>query len=375
MYKDRNEQHTIISIIFAAVLIVISGFSAAGCEEERIDVIVDNYLEFLEITPEQEPVIKAMLNTARSIVEDYYKIRDAAEQSKTRKMTKDDLLNMRIDLLKRLSPVMESISQELNNNQRLLWRRSELYYFYTEIRRYALDNYNKAHKLSFEKTVTPGFLKQPKEGVFALDPIEQWTIYFGLPMYPNLAGDISNSMPPAARLTFPISIQATLMDTTLLVRESDIALAYPQDISPESVIEMRVLLHTRLHSNYVDINNWIPFLELSNGAEIEPVKAVKRDEQWFADRGLLLSNRIPEFLTSTEPEREIPDRQMTERQAPMRSRGVFTTYTEYYQLFFPAFINEAPLISPAVDHIKLVFLEEIGSNNRAEGFWKFDWNR
>lgn len=375
MYKKWNRQHLIRPRIITAILIVISGFSVAGCEEERIDVIVDNYLEFLELTPEQEPVIKAMLNTARSMVEDYYKIRNAAKQSKSQKMTKDDLLVTRVDLLERLSPIIENISQELDNKQQLLWRRSELYYFYTEIRRYALDNYNKVHKLSFEKTVTPGFLEQEQKSVFALDPVEQWTIYFGLPMYSNLTGNISNSMTPEVRRTFPISIQATLMDTTLLKRESNIAETYPQGISPESVIEIRVLLSTQLHPNYVDINNWIPFLELSSGAEIEPVKAIKRDEQWFADRGLLLSNRIPKFLTSPEPEREAPERQMTDRQAPVRSRGGFMTHTEYYQLFFPASINEEPLISPAVDHIKLVFLEEIGSINRAEGIWKFDWKR
>ncbi|KPK89535.1 hypothetical protein AMJ80_09670, partial [bacterium SM23_31] len=285
-YKIRNGQNLTLHIFITAILVVIFGFSVAGCEVEKINVIVENYLEFLEVTPEQEPVIKAMLITARNILEDYYKALDDAEQDKNKKMTKDDLLNARIDLLERLSPVMENISRELVNNQRLLWSRSELYYFYTEMRRYAFDNYNKIHKLSFEKTVTPGFLEQQKEGVVALDPVEQWTIYFGLPMYSNLAGNTANSMLPEARGTFPIGIQATLMDSTLLNRESNVAETYPEDITHESVIEIRVVMSTRLHPNYVDVNNWIPFLELPNGNAIEPVKTVERDEQWFSDREL-----------------------------------------------------------------------------------------
>ena len=380
IYKVRNGQNLTPPLFITARLVVIFGFPVAGCELDKIDVIVENYLEFLEVTPEQEPVIKAMLITARNILDDYYKALDDAEQDKNKRMTKDDLLNARIDLLERLSPVMENISRELVNNQRLLWNRSELYYFYTEMRRYALDNYNRIHRLSFEKTVTAGFLEQQKEGVVALDPVEQWTIYFGLPMYSNLAGNTANSMLPEARGTFPIGIQATLMDSTLLNRESNVAETYPEDITHESVIEIRVVMSTRLHPNYVDIDNWIPFLELSNSNAIEPVKIVERDEQWFSDRELLLSNRIPEFLTFTEPIREAPDRQMperlpTEQQVPFRSRAEFTTHTGYYQLFFPAYINNEPVISPAVEFIKLVFLEEIGSINRANGVWKFDWSR
>ncbi|MCP4724713.1 MAG: hypothetical protein GY863_06740 [bacterium] len=56
-----------------------------------------------------------------------------------------------------------------------------------------------------------------------------------------------------------------------------------------------------------------------------------------------------------------------------RGGGAFQQYNTYYQLFFPAKISGNEILSPDNDYIKLVFLDEVGSRQRAEGTWVFDW--
>ena len=352
-----------VNVVYLSIVIILF-FS--GCEEERIHVNVDNYIEFLSITPEQETDVKPMLIDARDIIEDYNaKLEAGSKRSKQKK----DLLDLKISLLERLHPLMRTILQQLDSKQqRQLWRRSELYYFYTTTRRYAVNNYTFSFKLTHKKSVTPVLSPQSEKGGSPTDPLESWTVYFGMPVYSFFRGNIRKSIDPAARNRFPISIQATLVDKSLRTKEEELSEPLPVSIDPESVIEIRVLLSTRLHTNFIDINNWITFLTLPNDTEVEPVKIVARNEKWFEDRGLLVSKRFPKFLLTLDQQREDVDRAQSEA----RRYSLENLHT-YYQLFFPAEINNAPIISPDVASIKLVFLEDIGSINRAEGTWNFDW--
>ena len=370
MITEGTTRSRFFYLFFVTILISVSGALQTGCEDNRIHVTVENYLGFLGITPEEEPEIEALLAELHDIVEEYNKkLDEGAEESHRERYKSNNLLKLRINLLESLNPLMVEIYEKLDDRQRSTWIRTELYYFYLNTRKYVINHYSATLDFASDRRVTPGALQEPKKGFPPEKPIEQWTIYFGLPMYSFSANNTRKSIPKAARGSFPISIQATLMDKTVLEGERDLTESYPPDFAPESVIEVRVLLSTRLHPNYIDIDNWIPFLELPGGVEVEPMKIIKRDENWFEKRGLLLSSRIPKFLSSPESAGEAPGRRINAARG-----GLFTRYNEYYQLFFPAFINNRALISPETAYIDLVFLEEIGSVNRAEGTWRFNWS-
>ena len=364
-------------ILFTAVLL-------SGCEEQQIHVDVENYLEFLEITDENQPEMRPLLTKASEIVESYNKsIEIGLDQSDKRRYSREDLLELKTEFLEQLHPVMIEIDEQLDDSQRFTWRRTELIYYYNETRGYVLKNFNSAIKNAYETTVSPGRSSQVQRGSRLQSPFELWTVYFGLPMYSFYTGDISGSISQRGRNSFPISIQATLMDKSLRDLEKDKPNSLPSDVEPESVVEIRVHVSSRLHPNYSDINNWIPFIRLPDGSEIEPRRIIEQDEEWFKERNLLISSRLPSFLrTPLSTRNSQQGRQgifgIGSGRGSGGGRGRFSeelsqVYNTYYQLLFPAQWSNKPVIAPGTNYLELIFLEEIGSESNARGTWKFVW--
>ncbi|MCH7781555.1 hypothetical protein IID62_00670 [candidate division KSB1 bacterium] len=364
-------------ILFTAVLL-------SGCEEQQIHINVENYLDFLEITDENQPEVRPLLTKASEIVESYNKsIETGLDQSDKRRYSREDLLELKTEFLEQLHPVMIEIDEQLDDSQRFSWRRTELIYYYNETREYVLKNFNSAIKISYETTVSPGRSSQVQRGSRLQSPFELWTVYFGLPMYSFYTGNTSGSISQRGRNSFPISIQATLMDKSLRDLEKDKPNSLPSDVEPESVVEIRVHVSSRLHPNYSDINNWIPFIRLPDGSEIEPRRIIEQDEEWFKERNLLISSRLPSFLSTPLSARNSQQgRQglfgMGRGRGSGGGRGRFSeeisqVYNTYYQLLFPAQWSNKPVIAPGTNYLELIFLEEIGSESNARGTWKFVW--
>jgi len=352
----------------------------SGCEEQQIHINVENYLEFLEVTDDNQPEVRPLLTKASEVIEGYNtSIEIGLEQSSTGRYSQDDLLELKTDFLELLHPVMIEIDEQLDDSQRFTWRRTELFYYYNETREYVIRNFNTNITLAYETTVSPGNVSQILRGSRLQSPVERWTLYFGLPMFSFYTGNTSGSISQRGRSSFPISIQATLMDNTLRELEKDKPEPLPSDVEPESVIEMRVLVSSRLHPNYSDINNWIPFIRLPDGSEIEPRRIIERDEEWFKERNMLVSSRLPGFLNTTLATR-IPQQgrgggggRGNRGGRGRTSGGLSQTYNSYYQLLFPAQLTNKTVISPGTDYLELVFLEGIGSESSAKGKWKFVW--
>ena len=376
-YQFKLKTPVMFIILFTAVLL-------SGCEEQQIHIDVENYLDFLEITDENQPEVRPLLTKASEIVESYNKsIETGLDQSDKRRYSREDLLELKTEFLEQLHPVMIEIDEQLDDSQRFTWRRTELIYYYNETRGYVLKNFNSAIKNAYETTVSPGRSSQVQRGSRLQSPFELWTVYFGLPMYSFYTGNTSGSISQRGRNSFPISIQATLMDKSLRDLEKDKPNSLPSDVEPESVVEIRVHVSSRLHPNYSDINNWIPFIRLPDGSEIEPRRIIEQDEEWFKERNLLISSRLPSFLSTPLSARNSQQgRQglfgMGRGRGSGGGRGRFSeeisqVYNTYYQLLFPAQWSNKPVIAPGTNYLELIFLEEIGSESNARGRWKFVW--
>ena len=109
---------------------------------------------------------------------------------------------------------------------------------------------------------------------------------------------------------------------------------------------------------------------MPDGRQIEPKMIIEKDKNWFEERDMLLSSRIPEFLSSPEPQ---VDPGVGRGVSSMRER--FERFDRYYQLIFPAELSNTPVLSPETRSIELVFLEEIGSEKRAKGTWRLNWRQ
>jgi len=360
------------AIIRSLYIIAMSVFTilATGCNEERIIINVENYVEFLNLTFEQEEEIRPFFDQVKNIVDDYNNQILIDSTIKRKKQERWDVrLQLKIYLLRELNPVISSIYEKLDAEQRTSLKRSELYFHYNAAKQYVVNNISSENAVSFEQFVSPGNELSPNHLYTGSDYPNSWTIHFGLPMNSASSKSVRNSINAGGRRGFPSSIQAILMDKTLLDRESSVHGSYPPDIDIDSLMEIRVVIASRLHENFVDINNWISFLELSNGTEIEPVKSIRRDEEWFDDRiGKLVTNNLPDFIFEGEELEE----QFQHKPSPRRPAKL-ENHVAYYQLFFSAAVNNTSIMSEEINYIRLVFLQEIGSENRAAGKWNLEW--
>lgn len=359
-------------ILFALLLTVLL---IAGCKEERVDLIVDNYINFLEITPEQEPDIRKILTEAKTVIANYYVSYDSAETAKNRyKLSKKEVVDLKISMMNNLYPVYNKLRQSLTRPQRSIFARSELNYLYSETRSDILKDYRADNEIPYQRHVFP-VSRNYSDNNLNDNPFEPWTIYFGQSMFPSLFGSTRESISKNARRNFPIGIQATLINN---YKPGDSDEETAADEEPDKYTEIRLMLFSRLHESFSDIERWVVFIECSDGTQIEPVKIVKQDRDWFSENRLLFSNELPPFLMNYSIDREekpsrAGDNQRAEPEFDRRSRFGMTLHRNYYQVYFPKSVNNKPLLSPSRDFIKLVFLEEVGSKETAHGVWFFNW--
>ncbi|MFC1728696.1 hypothetical protein ACFL6I_00030 [candidate division KSB1 bacterium] len=342
------------------VLVLIALCMQIMCRDERVELNVENYIRFLEVSAEQEPAVRRHLETARTTIDSYYE-KWVMQKASREEISEEEYMAGATEMLKELNSAIKSINEELTETQRMTLLRTELYYFYSEMRSELVDYYSLEDTIDQEADVEPSRIH---EGDSEYDLFD-WTIFFGQNVFPRLIGQRRMSMSRNSSSRFPAGIQATLINTFSAGQIQSPAGNLPKDMHTE----IPVVLYSSLHRNFTKIDAWIIYLELPDGTQIEPVKIVPRDEDWFRERGLLLSNRIPEFLL-TDP---VIYRGEEQPAAFEPGRSMFELSSAYYQLLFPYAIKGKPLISPANKQIRMVFLEEVGGTQMAEGSWTFRW--
>ena len=360
----------------AGALLLAAMILVSGCRNDRIDLIVDNYIEFLEITPEQEPEARRILGDARGIFDKYYAKLDDAKAAGTR-ITDKMVVDGQISMMNELHETLKEMQRLLTDNQQEIFLRSELYYFYNETRSDLARDISLSDEydiLTYERMVYPGLLSATNRSEELLQRPGAWSIYFGQSVMRGVMRNISNSLSSNAR-NFPIGIQATLVNN------------YGQNaIAGEQFTEVRAVVQSRLHPDYTNIDRWVVYLETSGGLQTDPVRIEPVTKEWFVSEGLLNMNEMPEFIT--EP---VAFRGGMERRESRMGRGpvlerpftgrnndrqeMFRLSSGYYRFFFPYKLNGTPIISPQTEWIKIVFLEEIGSKEYAEGVWHLQWDR
>jgi hypothetical protein len=360
------------------ILLFICSISAVNCNELPADMNVDNYITFLEITPEQKPEILPILEKIRDIYIGYQSTLKQAQKSE--KTNADSIAKWKYEMVEQLHPSMRDMKLKLTQKQRSVWAQSEAYYYFQNSREDVIKYITKHNPPQDQKKVLPGSLTPVSKGFTPQKPIEQWTIFLS-----ELRGN-AFTRTQGGSAGFPIQVQATLMDQSLRKDEEQLPSPFPEGINPESVIEIRVILQTGLHQNYIDISRWTPFISIPGGTDIEPIKIAPRDKAWFEERGITRFRTLPDFLLSNDvyiPEEPssggfggLPRTIMTPPSSFPMSRstpGLFQQYTAYYQLFFPAEANGEKIIAPPVKSIKLTFIESPENPARANGTWQFIW--
>ena len=367
--------------IFCIFVFLLGALIFLVCDDAPEDVNIENYLTFLKVTKEQEPEILPLLEEIRDT---YGNFRTKLTQAKnTQITTSDSIAKWKYQLIEQLHTPMRDIKQKLTPQQRSYWAQSEAYYYYQKIFEEVVNYISTRNPMQDTKKVTPGASAEAAQNFLPQKSVEFWTIYFGE------GRGSSAALQGRGSAGFPLFIQATLMDQSFRNAEAALPSPFPETIKPDSVIEIRVILRTRLHQNYVDISRWIPYIRIPGGTDIEPIAITKRDKVWFEERGITLFKALPDFLAVNDAYVREESRPMSGRnpvQIPnlitpipsvppeMRSQG-FEQYFAYYQLFFPAERNGKKIIQPTTKEIELIFLEEIGSTSRSSGTWRFEWNK
>jgi len=203
---------------------------------------------------------------------------------------------------------------------------------------------------------------------------DKWTVTFG--MSRGGSGGFSftgGGESPAAGMGFPLKIKATLLDPLLVIAQrrgsnkthefpSDSAISYFNSIKKD-VLEIQVSITTSYHESYLDLKNWIVYLENDKIEQFEPWKIEKREKPFIEQSR---SFRLPYSQRRVMPPTitDAPDME------PTRTFGDMSK-SAYYSVFFRDKIQGKPLIREDTEFLKLIFLKEIGTAERSEGKWIF----
>ncbi|MCP4725016.1 MAG: hypothetical protein GY863_08275, partial [bacterium] len=324
-----------------------------GCRDFQPEIVVDNYINFLDLSEEQEKEIRPRLEDIHNQVHSFFEEINTRKQN-TQSISKQEELKLKIDLMDSISPVVNSIMESLNDEQMSYWARSELYYFYAQSRMNISEELLENYKIPYKRTVPAELVRGEMKFNEKAEYIDNWTIYFGQNTFPFYYGKATKGIKGGRmqKSRFPIGIQATIVDSAVHEFEDHLIDNLPKNTPEDPYIELRAVLSTTRHPNFIDIENWVVFIETSEGIQIEPIRVEKKTRDWFFDRELLYASRLPEFM---QPRIQKKSDDASNRNM-RRGGGAFQQYNTYYQLFFPAKISGNEILSPDNDYIKLVFL-------------------
>jgi len=204
--------------------------------------------------------------------------------------------------------------------------------------------------------------------------LDRWTVTFG--MRRGGSGGFSftgGGESPAAGMGFPLKIKATLIDPLLVIAQKrqnnkirefspDSAVSYFNSIERD-VLEIQVSITTSYHESYLDLKNWIVYLENDKIEQFEPWK-IEKSEKPFIEQSRTFRMPYYQRRIQTPTVTDIPDME------PSRIFGDMSK-SAYYSIFFRDKVQGKPLISGDTEFLKLIFLKEIGTSERSEGKWIF----
>ncbi len=354
------------------LLLLVTVMIISGCKEIRPEINIDSYITFLDLSVEQEKIITPQLVNIKNIIDEYYSTVEPENTSEPQ-LPYEKEIDLKVAVLDKVTPVMQNIRDQLNYEQLRFWSRSELYYFYSAARNEVADYYMDLFKLPYKRKVPYEIVSGKTNFENKQEYIDNWSIYFGKPTFPFYKKNNSRSIKSSqggGKYRFPLGVQALISNDKLSYYEKELKDNLPENLPETPLMEIRVVLSTTDHPNFIDIENWIVYIETSDGGQLEPLHVVKRDKSWFESRDMLYTTRLPDFLKPGMQENRRSD---TERN--IQRNTMIQQYNSYYQLFFSEKYKGHELFSPENSYIKLIFLEEVGGRSLAEGIWVLDWSR
>jgi hypothetical protein len=361
-----------VFIIF--ILSIISIFSACK-ENPGFYYNSEKMADYLELTKEQREIILPKLLVIQEEVFGFFeswgkkfKGPYTTDSDEERKAFNDE----RETIIKKINETVNEISNLLNIAQKEKLLKIQIPELsFDEARAIMMGNMREEEKkenpiVKVFPTLTEGDI--PKEIPPLSKLIDSWTVTFGMRRQTPGGFFIGTGGEGTAGTSgFPLKIEATFIDPLINIAQkmenikssefSEDSVLFYFDNVQKDIIEIRLSITTTYHESYLDLNNWIIYLENDKIEQFEPLKIEKQE------RPLLSSSRT--FPLIKRPSQQIsPDKNLRRALGePIKSA--------YFSLFFKNKSKDKPIITEDTQFLKLVFLKEIGKNERAEGRWVF----
>jgi len=353
------------------------------CDTEEVSVNPVEIAGYLELDEGQKEKLMPVFEQVRDIFKDYY-ARKKAGTIRHNQVKKTGLDKEWITVLDKAYNLLREVPDDLNARQRMLWRQTKIYrlfiYERSEIMRKLMEENKEKYRINVTPTLDSDFYSKNFTGSDKL--YDLWSVTFGSGA--GLIGrrvDLS-SIESEGRYSFPATITALLVDPKIIEYEfrekySDrkdewdtLRKKYITEINADNNILVRVSLFSNLHEKFVHLKNWIVYLEDDKERQIEPVKTEKVDDSWPHNEREI---ELPDFIKSWRTRDRAFRQRDNEMNFPGPERGIgMQFYKSYYLLYFPKVIGGREVISRDVHYLKLIFLREIGSAEKAEGVWMFN---
>jgi len=226
--------------------------------------------------------------------------------------------------------------------------------------------------------VSPTIKKEdiPAEFPYLSELLDKWTVTFGTKTGRSGAGGffargVGESSPEGTG--FPLKIRATIIDPLINIAQKketnkiheftpDSAISYFNNIKKD-ILEIQVSMTTSYHESYLDLKNWIVYLENDKIEQFEPWKIQKREKPF-----------IEHSRTFKTPiyQRKIKSPNITDT-SDMKLSRIFgrSSKSAYYSISFKNKVQGKPLVAEDTKFLKLIFLKAVGTAERAEGKWIF----
>ena len=319
-----------------------------NCSSQKIFFKKEYEIESLNLNEDQREFVSAKLDTIYNLTNDYNSVKSPDfEEIKD----KSNILSLIFDKILKINEI-------LTEEQLQIFRNSELVTSSVYSGQKLLTSFNKKRKL--RKYTHVNGLKNTEtissDEEFSLKWNNNTVIIGGSGFRGGFPGG-RMMMPGGGRSAFlPVNLRATLLDKSLTSYLSDNKYHQFKD---DNNIHIFISISTNLHNSYLNLNKWIIYLEnnklekseLSEFTEKEKRPEIKDELEEFTEK----FREISRFSLSTG----VPGR--------LQVNSYRLTYGRKFYII--SFKND--LIQNNPEFIKLVFLEEIGSNIKDEGRWYF----
>jgi hypothetical protein len=354
----------------------------SGCKPSDLFYFPDHMAKYLEVTADQQDtVMPALENIRAELISFYQQTREMPSHLRSmddRQMSWEKIEVLQESTWETLREAVEDLAPQLRPAQAQKLKDLPLPKLTFEERVNVSRTLLQGEKFSLRRKarVVPTLSTDAAPPIETYDELwDAWTLRFG---NRNALGFGDGGR--GGRTRFPLFIHATLMDPALLQMKESGDATVPHYPWHQDEIEVRITLESISHDSFMDLNNWIIFLEADEMTQAELLRHEAVDSLWIPvdpSHGLMFRGTGEVEFTGRAGMTAGGGMGMggggyDNPHQSMRGRsGMSRLQRQSYRLLFPATTAEGPLISDTTQELKLVFLRDVQDEERAEGTWAF----